>query len=319
MLNIMENKGFIIFFLLIIILISGILTVIIHETGHLLGGIMSGYRFRYLKILFFEFIYIGKSEKSIGTPEKGMVRFRLSLKGPVGQCIMVTECCNASPELLIMGGCLANVIAAAISACAAAWILYGKSKGVTVADEMGICQLFSKDIPVQILFGTAVLNFIFGIFNYLGGSETSDGKTFREVKNQRYNRRAYNSLMKIYECILRGKPLSEVSDNLFFIRSVKSSLTAELLYYECRRKMESGEKGKVSEDEITRVKERLRILTGCGYRQLEAMAAEELKILEKKNECGREIVRNVCCTDSDACFSGGMGGTGSKNAGTQKS
>ena len=79
------------------ILISFIVQVLLHEIGHLIGGIITGWRFLFLQI----YRLVLKKEDN---------KMRLTIVSDVGfQCIMCPEMLNAKAFLYTMGGCIINL------------------------------------------------------------------------------------------------------------------------------------------------------------------------------------------------------------------
>ena len=81
------------------IILGTVLSVPIHESGHLAGGLLTGYKFVSFRIAGVKLV-------------RDCTDFRLK-KGsltPIGQCIMTSDRMDRSPVLLILGGIAANLI-----------------------------------------------------------------------------------------------------------------------------------------------------------------------------------------------------------------
>ena len=92
---------------LLLLLLAFLIQIIIHEAGHLVFGLMSGYRFSSFRILS----YLLKIEN--GRP----VIKRLKLSGTAGQCIMIPPDLvdgKLPYRLYNLGGALMNIIASAL-------------------------------------------------------------------------------------------------------------------------------------------------------------------------------------------------------------
>ena len=95
------------FMLLVSIYIALFLQIIIHEAGHLIFGLMSGYRFCSFRV--FSFIWM---------KENGKIKLkRLSLVGTAGQCLMAPpDLVNGKIPIVLyhLGGVTMNLISAVI-------------------------------------------------------------------------------------------------------------------------------------------------------------------------------------------------------------
>lgn len=96
------------FYILLCLAISMILQIIIHELGHLVFGLMSGYKFCSFRI--FNFMIKKEGEK--------LVKKTFSLAGTGGQCLMLppnVEFDKMPTTLYNLGGVFMNLITAALS------------------------------------------------------------------------------------------------------------------------------------------------------------------------------------------------------------
>ena len=84
-----------------------VIQIFIHELGHMVCGLMSGYEF--ISIRFFGFMIMKENGK--------LVKKKYSIAGTGGQCIMIPPITDGtSPtQLFNWGGCIANVIASVIA------------------------------------------------------------------------------------------------------------------------------------------------------------------------------------------------------------
>lgn len=188
-----------------------ILTILIHETGHFVFGLLTGYRLLHFEIL-------GVSVEKIN----GRLRVRHYKKVPIGQCLMYPVKEDADPVLMILGGPVFNLLAAII---------------------FGICTCFiSHFIAKTIILCFVSLNLALGIFNLFMGSDTCDGKTYREIKNSRKTIAFYNCSMLIYRHLREGRSYIDMPDILF--KSAKkhtgSSLEEEMHTHCFRYLYENG-------------------------------------------------------------------------------
>ena len=176
-----------------------LLTIIVHETGHLLGGLVTGYSFKSFSILGL----------TLYRTDSGMMirRFR---RMPSGQCIMFNmREMSQNPTLLIAGGCIINLAAAAVCL---------------------VLMFFSKPMLMPLWGIAGGMNLVLGLLNLFGGSATSDGKTLKETRDKK-NAEAYNGLMCVMAHAEDGRSFGEIPDKLFKAGSDGSTLTEELGYY----------------------------------------------------------------------------------------
>lgn len=237
------------------LIIALIFSVMIHEVGHLISGSYAGYRFVYIRILGLEVTKNGKGLKC-----------SFSVHGTIGQCIMCPQGKRTVPGLFIMGGCMANLISACVIMLiiAVALLRPDEAADSDYLKIMGWCLV-------------AIVDFFSGIYNVFFGSDTSDGKTYKEIRRDKRNARMYNGLMEVYSCTIEGRELSELPVDIFLPRSVKSSLSAEMLLYDCIRGMEKMDKADTTAEAYKNVRERLKIVAGCRYRRPALLAEELLK------------------------------------------
>lgn len=118
--------------------------VILHEGGHLVCGLLSGYRFFMFKI-----------GSSVLLHDEGKWKIkRLHIPGMLGQCLMIPpgEMNDDFPVMLYnLGGLIANVLSAAISL--ALWMLLGKESMAAmffmVMACLGLLFALTNGIPVR--------------------------------------------------------------------------------------------------------------------------------------------------------------------------
>ena len=170
-----------------------ILQVILHEAGHLVFGLWTGYRFCSCRV--FSWMWVredGKLQKK---------RFRLA--GTAGQCLMgPPENWKTAPVALYhLGGVLMNLITAALSA-----LLY----------------LLCRDIPFLGVFWVmmALAGVIFALTNGLPvkmGAVNNDGSNLREILRSPDARRAVWQQMKTVELLSRGVRLRDMPEECFVL------------------------------------------------------------------------------------------------------
>lgn len=188
-----------------------ILTILIHETGHLVFGLLTGYRLIHFEVL-------GVSVEKIN----GRLRVGHYKKVPIGQCLMYPVKEVADPALMILGGPVFNILAACI---------------------LGICASIISHLIVKIvLLCFASLNLSIGVFNLFFGSDTCDGKTYREIKKSRKLRVFYNCIMLTYRHLREGRSYIDMPEILFMVTKTNtgSSLEKEMQTHRFRYLYEHG-------------------------------------------------------------------------------
>ena len=177
--------------LVVSLYLAFILQVILHEAGHLVFGLWTGYRFCSFRV--FSWMWVredGKLRKK---------RFRLA--GTAGQCLMgPPEDWKTAPVTLYhLGGVLMNLITAALSV-----LLYLLCRGVPF---LGVFWL------MMVLAGV-----IFALTNGLPvkmGAVNNDGSNLREILRSPDARRAVWQQMKTVELLSRGIRLRDMPEACF--------------------------------------------------------------------------------------------------------
>ena len=151
-----------------------LITVPIHEMGHFLGGILTGYRFSSIGILG---VYLCRDEDGF--------RVKKRKDAPIGQCIMYPDRPDRTPVMLIAGGILANLAAGALFT----WIGAGAE---------------SIDTTAVFLSAGGIMAAL-GILNAIPYSRTNDASTFGEIVRFEGAGKLYNRLMCVYTELENGR------------------------------------------------------------------------------------------------------------------
>ncbi|MFR3729293.1 M50 family metallopeptidase [Lacrimispora sp.] len=202
----------------LMIYISLFLQIIVHEGGHWLFGLMTGYRFSSFRIGSFMWI-----------KQEGSIQFRrFSLTGTGGQCLM------APPEmkdgrfpyvLYNMGGSIANFFVSLLFV----WISYF-TKGT------GIVSSF--------FFIAAITGFVSSLINAVPlklDMISNDGYNALSLGKDPESLRSFWIQLKFADLSLKGVPVKEMPREWFVIPSpeaMKNSMTAFLSTIACSRLME---------------------------------------------------------------------------------
>jgi len=195
-----------------------VVQLIIHEAGHLVFGLMSGYKFSSFRI--FSFMWV---------KESGRIRLkRLSITGTGGQCLM------SPPDMIDgkipvtlynLGGSLMNVIASTVFL-----ILFILFKNVFF-------------VSTVLLFFTAI-GYIIAIMNGVPmrmGTIDNDGYNAFSLTKSPEAMRAFWVQMKANEQISNGVRLKDMPDEWFKLPSdeaMKNSMVATLGVFICNRLMD---------------------------------------------------------------------------------
>ena len=204
--------------LLVVMYLATIIHMIIHEAGHLIFGIMSGYRFSSFRIL--SHIWIKKDNK--------MQHLRLKIAGTGGQCLMSPPPMldDKLPVILYnLGGSFANIIIGAICLC-----LY--------------FVFINTPFLSAVLLIMALVGFIFGILNGIPmrlGTVDNDGYNAWSLTRNQAAMRAFWIQLKVNEEISQGKRLQDMPDEWFDFPSdenLKNSMVAVIGVFACNRLMD---------------------------------------------------------------------------------
>lgn len=240
--------------------LSIVCTIIIHEVGHMLGGLISGYSFVYIKFLGLKLqkdyygINICKCEKT-----------------PIGQCIMSPGTIDMKPYALILGGSVINILMGGIVLIISFWCIQIESIFLSISNKFIGISFF--------LYFFSVVSIILGFYNLFGKSYELDGNTFREVSSDKKSKYAYNSIMQISADFCKGKTWGSFDKSLFIANSTRTSLLAELTLYSCINEIEKITVAKDFNTGLKSVKTRLEILNRCKYLNIQKEAKKYIKKL----------------------------------------
>ena len=160
--------------------------VLIHEMGHLISGLLTGYRFMSFKLLWFSMEDTGNGK-----------RFRIRGINPPGQCLMYPVKSNADPVMMILGGVVANLV----------------SGMIFIVQGLVISEIVFKGIALYL----GCIGITIGLYNLSLGSKYSDGNTYREIRRDKEAGHIYNNIMTIYRYFSTGRSYADMPDLLFEI------------------------------------------------------------------------------------------------------
>lgn len=197
-----------------------LLQIIIHEGGHLVFGLATGYKFSSFRILSWMLVR-----------EEGKLRLRhLSLAGTGGQCLMAPPDLKDGrvPFLLYnFGGSVMNLLSC---------FLFG-----------GLSLLFPRESFFNFFFLVLVLvgagfGFMNGIPLHLGQVD-NDGANALSLLRSRETVRAFWIQMKVNEQVSRGVRISDMPEEWFTMPAedaMDNALTAYIGVLACSRLMDQG-------------------------------------------------------------------------------
>ena len=194
-----------------------ILSIAIHEMGHLTGGLLCGYRFSSFEIMGVFVIRTG-----------GRLKFGIRKKTCLGQCVMYTDNFRTNAVLLILGGVIANGILSAVSALLFAVCLM-EEYTADAAMEIFMPKSCHMEVFFLLLF---ILNTMAVICNVISDDPANDGNTYADAAKSSLHTEAYNRIMCIYAKLNEGCDIREIDGRLFDLPDMfLSSLSAELAFF----------------------------------------------------------------------------------------
>lgn len=205
--------------LLIGMYVAIFIQLIIHEAGHLVFGLVSGYKFSSFRI--FSFMWVKENEK--------IKLKRLTIAGTGGQCLMIPpEMKDGKLPVVLynLGGSLMNVIAGLIFLG-----LFFLSQTMSLLSTMALML--------------AVVGFILAIMNGVPmrmGMVDNDGYNAFSLTRNSEAMQAFWGQMKVNGQIAKGVRLKEMPDEWFQIPSdeaMKNSMIVVIGVFACNRLMDA--------------------------------------------------------------------------------
>ena len=197
-----------------------ILQIIIHEAGHLVFGLLTGYRFISFRVSSFMWM-----------KDNDRIRFkRMSIAGTGGQCLMAPPDLKDGKmpvQLYNYGGAIMNLIASAISG------------GLSLLCPAG--SLFRPFLLMMLVTGIA-----YALMNGLPlrmSLANNDGRNAWDLARSPEAVRAFWTTMKMNELSARGVCLRDMPEEWFAVpdeEGMKNGITSSLVAVACSRLMEQG-------------------------------------------------------------------------------
>ena len=207
----------------VVLLIAGmyaalVLQIIIHEAGHLVFGLLTGYRFSSFRIF-----------NLMLQKEDGGVHFRkMNLAGTGGQCLMCPPDLidGKMPFMLYnFGGAIMNILSSLVC--------------------LGVCFLLPAFSAGWVFSGfLVVIGFAFAALNGLPlrmGPVNNDGRNAFDMAESEEAVRAFWVQLKMNEMISKGVRLKDMPDEWFVVpsdESMKNGIVAAAAVFACNRLMD---------------------------------------------------------------------------------
>ncbi|MDO5424608.1 MAG: hypothetical protein Q4F41_12860 [Eubacteriales bacterium] len=211
---------FLLFLFLLEMYLAIFLQIVIHESGHLLFGLLTGYRFSSFRI-----------GNVMWIKEGGKIRLRrMSIAGTGGQCLLIPPDLKDGkcPYVLYnMGGSLMNLITAAV---------FGLI-GFFLGDGSPLSPLFWMLAIIGVVF--ALMN---GIPMRMGGVD-NDGYNAWSLGENAEALQAFWLQMKVNEQISNGVRLKDMPEEWFAMPSeegMQNSMIAAIAVFACNRLVDQG-------------------------------------------------------------------------------
>ncbi|MBQ0001776.1 MAG: hypothetical protein KBT01_09640 [Clostridiales bacterium] len=204
----------------VILYISFILQIILHEGGHLIFGLLSGYQFSSFRV--YSFMLKKENDR--------LKLCRFSLAGTAGQCLMAPPDLKDGYipyKLYNLGGILINILTVLV--CGPLFL---------VTPEGSILQCF--------LLLMAVLGIAFAFMNGIpvnNGSITNDGANVIALGKDSEALKAFWLQMKVNEMISRGITISEMPEEWFELPDedhLKNPIACVTAFLRCNYLLEKG-------------------------------------------------------------------------------
>ena len=196
------------------------LQIIIHEAGHLVFGLLTGYRFVSFRVSSFMWL-----------KDNDRIRFkRLSVAGTAGQCLMAPPDLKDGKmpvQLYNYGGAIMNLIASAVSGGLAMLCPAGSFLRLFLLMMMaaGVAFALTNGLPVK----TGLMN--------------SDGRNAWDLARNPKAVRAFWIALKTNELSVRGICLKDMPEEWFTVpdeEGMKNGITSYVGVFACSRLMEQG-------------------------------------------------------------------------------
>ena len=188
------------FFIFVSFFVCSYIQIIIHESGHLIFGLLTGYKFKSFRIG--SFLLLKQNGK--------LVVKKYKLAGTAGQCLMGPPDYSDNMPIVLynLGGVIMNLVSAAVF-----YLLY------LLLPEIKILS------PLLVLL--ALLGVMFAAMNGIPldmSLVANDGKNLKDALNDRRARKALWAQLKIVELQRDGLSLADMDESLFTVQGHENNL-----------------------------------------------------------------------------------------------
>lgn len=203
------------------VIIAAFFQILLHETGHLIFGLLTGYQFSSFRI-----------GRYMWVKHENKIEFRkMHIAGTGGQCLMVPPQMKEEkiPFVLYnLGGVIINLLSSILFVCL--FFATGSTPALSVfffiTAAIGVVMALINGIPMQ----SDVI--------------TNDGYNVIALKKDPHALKAFWIQMKINEQIVKGKRLKDMPSEWFVMpkeEAMKNSMVAAIGVLSCNRLMDSLE------------------------------------------------------------------------------
>lgn len=230
--NVSDDTVIIFLICLAFIYAAYFLQIIIHEAGHMVFGLLTGYKFSSFMICSFAIV-----------KKDGKIKFcRYKLSGAAGQCLMFPpDIINGKIPYIMynLGGVFANLTASLICA---------------------ILLVFCSNIPIvsALLYIMILVGVFIALTNGIPikfSAINNDGYNTLDMSRNKEELNAFWKQMKINQAMVEGYRLKDMPDEWFEVsndEALKNSMIATLAVFNCNRLLDNKELNK-TENEINRL------------------------------------------------------------------
>ena len=190
-----NNINLLMTYLMLVLSIAAavVLETAIHEAGHMLFGLLTGFRFLSYRVL-----------SLIVTYRDGKLSFgRYSIPGTLGQCLMGSPVSREKKPYFLYnaGGLIANLISAVIF-----YLIAFRSDSVSVAVFFAVSGMY------------ALIMFFSNGIPYKGSGVANDAENIREMHQHPEAIDSFYLMLDINEMLAEGKRTSDIPDEMLDLR-----------------------------------------------------------------------------------------------------
>lgn len=219
------------------LIISVFANVILHEAGHLVGGLLTGYKFLSFRIFKF----------TLQKEDDGWHWKKFNIPGTLGQCLMCPPHTEPVPYFWYnVGGVMANLIVGIVNA---ALLIFADLSALSFT----ICAM---------LLGVSIWLMLINGIPMTPGGTPNDGKNILILWRHPEQRKYFHNMLAVVGEQSQGKRLSELPEDWFYSEPVTKDSTvmeisARSLYYSRLADEMRFEEARLITEELTALGESL--------------------------------------------------------------